>query len=102
VHADRALFQRAVANLMSNAIAHTPPGGEITCTLRDGSDGSAEIAVSNPGPGIPPDLLERVFDRFFRCDASRLDSAKGSGLGRADGPPPHRVAREARQQTTPW
>jgi two-component system heavy metal sensor histidine kinase CusS len=83
VHADRALFQRAVANLVSNAIAHTPPGGEITCTLRDRSDGSAEIAVSNPGPGIPPELLARVFDRFFRCDESRLDSAKGSGLGLA-------------------
>jgi two-component system, OmpR family, heavy metal sensor histidine kinase CusS len=83
VHADRALFQRAVANLVSNAIAHTPPGGEIRCTLRDGPEGSAEIAVSNPGAGIPPELLGRVFDRFFRCDESRLDSAKGSGLGLA-------------------
>jgi two-component system heavy metal sensor histidine kinase CusS len=41
------------------------------------------VAVSNPGPGIPRELLPRVFDRFFRADASRPDSARGSGLGLA-------------------
>jgi two-component system heavy metal sensor histidine kinase CusS len=83
LRADATLFRRAIANLVSNAIAHTPPGSEITVALATVPDGSAEVAVSNPGPGIPRELLPRVFDRFFRADASRPDSAKGSGLGLA-------------------
>lgn len=81
--ADPALFRRAVANLVSNAIAHTPRGGEATLALRRGPEGSVEVSMSNPGPGIAPTSLPRVFDRFFRVDGSRLDSAKGSGLGLA-------------------
>src|SRR5262245_53253234 len=83
LRADATLFRRAIANLVSNAIAHTPPGSEITVALSAVPDGSVEVAVSNPGPGIPGELLPRVFDRFFRADASRPDSAKGSGLGLA-------------------
>ena len=83
LRADATLFRRAVANLVSNAIAHTPRGSEITVALGAVPDGGAEVAVSNPGPGIPRELLPRVFDRFFRADASRPDSAKGSGLGLA-------------------
>jgi len=83
LRADATLFRRAVANLVSNAIAHSPPGSEITVALAAVPDGGAEVAVSNPGPGIPRELLPRVFDRFFRADASRPDSAKGSGLGLA-------------------
>jgi len=83
LRADAQLFRRAVANLVSNAIAHSPPGGEITVALGAAPGGGAEVAVSNPGPGIPRELLPRVFDRFFRADASRPDSAKGSGLGLA-------------------
>ena len=83
LRADATLFRRAVANLVSNAIAHSDRGGEVTVAVRQASDGSGEVFVTNPGPGIPPQLLPRVFDRFFRADASRLDSAKGSGLGLA-------------------
>jgi two-component system heavy metal sensor histidine kinase CusS len=83
LRADATLFRRAIANLVSNAIAHTPPGSEITVALGAVPDGGAEVAVSNPGPGIPRELLPRVFDRFFRADASRPDSARGSGLGLA-------------------
>jgi two-component system heavy metal sensor histidine kinase CusS len=83
LHADAALFRRAISNLLANAIAHSAPSGEITVALRAGPDGAGEIAVTNSGPGIPPQALPRVFDRFFRADASRLDSAKGSGLGLA-------------------
>jgi two-component system heavy metal sensor histidine kinase CusS len=83
LRADATLFRRAIANLVSNAIAHSPPGAEITVALGAVPDGGAEVAVSNPGPGIPRELLPRVFDRFFRADVSRPDSAKGSGLGLA-------------------
>ena len=83
LRADATLFRRAIANLVSNAIAHTPRGAEITVALGAVPDGGAEVAVSNPGPGIPRELLPRVFDRFFRAEASRPDSERGSGLGLA-------------------
>jgi two-component system, OmpR family, heavy metal sensor histidine kinase CusS len=83
LRADASLFRRAIANLVSNAITHSPPGSEITVALGPAPDGGCEVAVSNPGPGIPPQLLPRVFDRFSRADASRPGSEKGSGLGLA-------------------
>lgn len=83
LRADATLFRRSIANLLSNAIAHSPRGSEITVALGAAADGAGEVAVSNPGPGIPRELLPRVFDRFFRADASREASARGSGLGLA-------------------
>ena len=77
------LLRRAVSNLVSNSISHTPRGGQITITLSGDKDGTALISVRNPGPGIPPESLPRVFDRFFRADAARGGSHKGSGLGLA-------------------
>ncbi|MCG3135460.1 MAG: Adaptive-response sensory-kinase SasA [Planctomycetes bacterium] len=70
VHADRALFQRAVGNLVSNAITHTPRGGSVTVSAVR-RDGACVVAVSDTGPGIPPEAQARVFDRFFRVDAAR-------------------------------
>jgi two-component system, OmpR family, heavy metal sensor histidine kinase CusS len=79
---DRTLLQRAVGNLVSNALAHTPPGGAIVlgtnadfCTIR--------IEVSDTGFGIPAEALPRVFDRFFRVDTSRSHGSGGTGLGLA-------------------
>src|SRR6202041_1224528 len=79
---DRSLLQRAVGNLVSNALAHTPPGGAIV--LRTDVDVSAiRIEVSDTGVGIPADALPRVFDRFFRVDSSRTRELGGTGLGLA-------------------
>ncbi len=79
---DRALLQRAVGNLVSNALAHTPPGGAIV--LRTKSDASTvRIEVSDTGAGIPAEALPRVFDRFFRVDSSRSKVSGGTGLGLA-------------------
>ena len=79
---DRALLQRAVGNLVSNALAHTPPGG--TVVLRSNADSSTiRIAVSDTGVGIPAEALPRVFDRFFRVDSSRSQASGGTGLGLA-------------------
>ena len=79
---DRTLLQRAVGNLVSNALAHTPPGG--TVVLRSNADSSTiRIAVSDTGVGIPAAALPRVFDRFFRVDSSRSQGSGGTGLGLA-------------------
>ncbi|MGO8757291.1 MAG: heavy metal sensor histidine kinase [Terracidiphilus sp.] len=79
---DRALMLRAVSNVVSNAIAHTPPGG--TVKLAAAADGEAiRIDVSDTGTGIPADALPRVFDRFFRVDPSRSKASGGTGLGLA-------------------
>jgi two-component system, OmpR family, heavy metal sensor histidine kinase CusS len=79
---DRTLMQRAVGNLVSNALAHTPAGGSVV--LRANSDVAAvRIEVSDTGVGIPPEALPRVFDRFFRVDGSRSQSSGGTGLGLA-------------------
>lgn len=80
---DRSLMLRAVSNLLSNAIAHTPPGGTVTLASVDKGD-SLRIEVSDTGVGIPGEALPRVFDRFFRVDQSRSKtSSGGTGLGLA-------------------
>jgi two-component system heavy metal sensor histidine kinase CusS len=79
---DRTLLQRAVGNLVSNALAHTPRGG--TVQLEAKADPSAvHIEVSDTGAGIPAEALPRVFDRFFRVDSSRSQGSGGTGLGLA-------------------
>lgn len=79
---DRALMLRAVSNLVSNAIAHTPRGGTVTLAAR-AEDAALRIEVSDTGVGIPAEALPRVFDRFFRVDPSRSKTSGGTGLGLA-------------------
>lgn len=79
---DRSLMLRAVSNLVSNAIAHTPQGGSVTMAAK--ADGEAiRIDVLDTGSGIPADALPRVFDRFYRVDPSRSQASGGTGLGLA-------------------
>ncbi len=77
---DRTLIQRAVGNLVSNAVAHTPEGGTVAITTHSEA-ANVWIEVSDTGAGIPPDALPRVFDRFFRVDPSRSKASGGTGLG---------------------
>jgi len=79
---DRSLMLRAVSNLVSNAIAHTPPGGTVTLAATNDDD-AIRIEVSDTGAGIPAEALPRVFDRFFRVDPSRSKTSGGTGLGLA-------------------
>ena len=79
---DRTLMQRAVGNLVSNALSNTPPGGAVTLSCRS-DPSSIHIRVSDSGIGIPADALPRVFDRFFRVDSSRSQGSGGTGLGLA-------------------
>ena len=80
VLADRDLFRRAVSNLLSNALRYTPSGETIR--LRAADTGNAvEVSVENPGRSIDPEHLDKLFDRFYRADRSRSDSASSTGLG---------------------
>jgi two-component system heavy metal sensor histidine kinase CusS len=80
VYADPVLFGRAVSNLVDNAVRFTPNGGQITISFASNTEG-AEVVVSDSGCGIPTAHISRIFDRFYRVDASR--STEGTGLGLA-------------------
>jgi two-component system heavy metal sensor histidine kinase CusS len=69
--------------LLSNAINHTPKGGAIVVQIEPMGKGSIKLSVDNPGEGIAPEHLSRVFDRFYRVDSSRQRSTEGAGLGLA-------------------
>lgn len=79
---DRLMLRRAVGNLLSNAIRHTPPEGRIAIFL-DASEQAVGIRVENTGEDIPPEHLPRLFDRFYRADPSRHQFGEGAGLGLA-------------------
>jgi signal transduction histidine kinase len=78
IRGDRQLLTQMLANLVENTIRHTPAGTEITVSLMPGPAGPVGI-VRDTGPGIPETAREKVFQRFFRLDASRM--TPGSGLG---------------------
>jgi two-component system, OmpR family, heavy metal sensor histidine kinase CusS len=80
IDADPDLFERALGNLLDNALRFTPQHGSIKITLSE-HDADFEIAVSDNGCGIAPEHLPRVFDRFYRVESSR--SSDGAGLGLA-------------------
>ncbi|MEV4426088.1 ATP-binding protein [Streptomyces sp. R-07] len=82
VRADGARLQQVLVNLLANARTHTPPGTKVTARVR--TEGPAVLVdVEDDGPGIPPELLPAVFERFARGDASRSRHAGSTGLGLA-------------------
>jgi two-component system sensor histidine kinase KdpD len=72
-------MQQALSNLLLNAVVHTPPGTEILIQARQ-EQGALVLSVADNGPGLPPDLLPRIFDKFVRGSEA---AAGGSGLGLA-------------------
>lgn len=105
IDGDRLMFHRAVSNLLSNALRHTPDGGEIIVRIapgagptaaddpgRGGEKGGAcpparrwtTVEVENTGPDLDPMILPRLFDRYYRADQARAHhDSEGSGLGLA-------------------
>jgi two-component system heavy metal sensor histidine kinase CusS len=80
ISADPALFERAVGNLVDNALHFTPQNGSIQIALAEHAN-DFEVAVSDNGSGVAPEHLPRVFDRFYRAEPSR--GSDGAGLGLA-------------------
>ena len=78
--ADR--LEQALQNLAANAIRHTPDGGEVALVAEPAGD-RVRITVTDTGPGIPPEHLPHIFDRFYKADAARAGTRvpSGSGLG---------------------
>lgn len=81
IAADAELVQRAIENIISNAIRYTPAEGKIAITVRRLENGETAITVVDTGQGIPQEHMPRLFDRFYRVDAARSKAARGSGLG---------------------
>jgi two-component system heavy metal sensor histidine kinase CusS len=82
VSGDKLMLRRALANLISNAIRHTPAGGTIRIGIESDGEGT-QLTVENSGEPIPQEQASRIFDRFYRGDPSRHDGGEGAGLGLA-------------------
>lgn len=82
LRADRLLIERAITNLVSNAVRHADPGSTVHVTVTQ-TAAKIELAVRNRGPAIAPEHLDRIFDRFFRIDSARSRHDGGTGLGLA-------------------
>ena len=82
VRGSASLAEQMVYNLVDNAVRYNREGGLVLVTLASDIE-TVELEVSDEGPGIPTELRERVFERFFRVDASRSRETGGTGLGLA-------------------
>ena len=83
VRGDEAKIRQVVANVVGNALVHTPPTAAVTITTGSHELGWSFIEVHDDGPGMPPEVAARVFERFYRADPSRSRHQGGSGLGLA-------------------
>jgi signal transduction histidine kinase len=80
IEADPQRLSQVLNNLLANAVTHTPAGGCISVEVGR-EDGHARVSVRDTGPGIPPEDLPHIFERFYRVDKSRSRSTGGVGLG---------------------
>ena len=85
IEVDPGRMTQVLTNILDNALRHTPEGGKIILSARE-IDHQIELAIQDSGPGLRPEELQRIFDRFYRTDASRQRDGSvlgGSGLGLA-------------------
>ena len=80
---DWMLVERAVDNILRNAIRFSPSGGKLDVSSHLNADGSIEIAIQDQGPGVPDDDLKRIFDPFTQVDSARDHASGGYGIGLA-------------------
>jgi heavy metal sensor kinase len=82
VNGDSGFLHQAIVSILDNAIKYTQPGGRVRIRV-DHTDSEALLEISDNGPGIAPENHQKVFERFYRVDASRSRSVQGFGLGLA-------------------
>src|SRR5208283_2336028 len=80
VSGDRHRLRQLLLNLADNAVKYNQAQGRVTMSLRR-VENLAELKITNTGAGIPPEILPRVFDRFFRGDPAHENTTDGCGLG---------------------
>jgi two-component system heavy metal sensor histidine kinase CusS len=78
---DRLMIRRAISNLLSNALRYTARGAAVDVRIERLARGETRMTIENPAPDIAPEQLSRLFDRFYRVDASRQKTSDGAGLG---------------------
>src|SRR6267142_1733190 len=81
LRADSNRLEQVLANLIENAIKYGRPNGNVNIEAGPAPDGFVEIRVTDDGPGIPREALERIFERFYRVDKARSREQGGTGLG---------------------
>jgi signal transduction histidine kinase len=80
VDAEPERIEQVLVNLLENALAFTPRDGRVTVTAAE-VEGALQVEVADTGPGVPPEELERIFDRFYKLDRARTPDRRGFGLG---------------------
>ncbi len=80
---DEHALHQVLANLLANARTHTPAGTVVVASASSRDGGGAQLVVSDNGPGIPPEVLPDIFERFVRSDEARSATTGSSGLGLA-------------------
>jgi signal transduction histidine kinase len=79
---DRDLVHRTLANLLTNALKHTPPQTEISIHMKhDRASGNLRVSVKDNGEGVPPDFKDRIFEKFSQAEGRKTNQRVGSGLG---------------------
>jgi signal transduction histidine kinase len=82
IEVDRERLAEVLANLLANALRHTPTGGRVWAAAHS-QNGTIEISIADNGEGIAPEHLERLFERFYRADPARSRASGGTGIGLA-------------------
>jgi signal transduction histidine kinase/DNA-binding response OmpR family regulator/sugar lactone lactonase YvrE len=78
---DRNQLEIVFCNLLSNALKYAPAGSEVIVALGEGDDGHVEVRVSDRGPGMPQELADRIFDRYFQIANAESTQLVGTGIG---------------------
>jgi two-component system, OmpR family, phosphate regulon sensor histidine kinase PhoR len=79
--ADQDMLHQVLLNLLSNSVKYTPEGGRVTITLEnDDASAAVMVSVSDTGLGIPPDAIDKIFEKFYRIENYKR-VARGTGLG---------------------
>ncbi len=81
--AEQTLLRRALSNVLANSLQSTPRGGKVMISVQQDHGAFVDISVRDTGCGISPELLPKIFDRFYRADQSNSNHKHGSGLGLA-------------------